>query len=114
MCMHTWPTFYKVGRERNVGHRSSKSAGIYSIFGNWVEVACLVCSQIFETNPLFHTEHSQLEGDNIRKMWTVRHNFPKTCYVNETNHLPVHTIVLPDNVFPHTVCYWGKIMATGV
>ena len=48
-------TFYKLGRGTNMGCRFPKLASFCHIFGNRVEGACLVCSQILKTQPLFKT-----------------------------------------------------------
>lgn len=45
-----------------MGCRFPKLASIYNTFGNRVEDACLVCSQIFETQPLFKAKnHNVME-----------------------------------------------------
>lgn len=60
-CIYLW-TFYKLGEEEIGDSGFPKLVSIYNIFGNRVEDACLVCSQIFETQPLFKTKiHSVME-----------------------------------------------------
>jgi hypothetical protein len=45
-----------------MGCRFPKLASIYNIFGTRVEDACLVCFQIFETQPLFKAKiHNMVE-----------------------------------------------------